>query len=83
MPDGRSQSQNLFPLRSEQLQIELAADQRSERWMVALLAWHIKPLVGEIPDAWREAKAQQMAERKNMIGKTSRVGVMFKRVRSR
>jgi len=51
--------------------------------MVALLAWHIKPLVGEIPDAWREAKAQQMAERKNMIGKTSRVGVMFKRVRSR
>jgi hypothetical protein len=83
VPDGRSQSQNLFPLRSEQLQIELAADQRSERWMVALLAWHIKPLVGEIPDAWREAKAQQMAERKNMIGKTSRVGVMFKRVRSR
>ena len=77
VPDARSQSQNLFPLRSEQLQIELAADQRSERWMVALLAWHIKPLVGKIPNAWREAKAQQMAERKNMIGKTSRVGVMF------
>ena len=44
VPYGRSQSQNLFPLRSDQLQIELAADQRSERWMVALLAWNIKSL---------------------------------------
>jgi hypothetical protein len=35
--------------------------------MVALLAWHKKPLVGKIPDAGHEAKAQQMTERKGVI----------------
>ena len=77
VPDGRCESQNLFPLRSDQFQIQLAPDQRSERRVVALLSWHIKPLVGEIPDAGRKAKAQQVAERKDMIGKAGRVGVVL------
>ena len=65
------------PLCSDQLQIELAADQRSERWVVALPAWHIEPLVGEIADAGRETKAQQMTECKDVIGEAGGVGVML------
>ena len=79
VPDGRGQSQNLFPLRSDQFQIGFAADQRSERWMVALLAWYIEPLVCEVADAGRETKAQQMAECKDVIGEASGVGVMLLR----
>jgi len=45
--------------------------------MVPLLAWHIEPLVGEIADARRETKTQQVAERKNVIGETRRFGVML------
>ena len=45
--------------------------------MIALLAGHIKPLVGEITDAGRETKAQQMAERENVIGESGRIGVVF------
>jgi hypothetical protein len=77
VPDGRGQSQNLFPLCSDQLQIELAANQRSERRMVALLAWHIEPFVGEIADAGSKTKAQQVTERKDVIGETRRIGVML------
>jgi hypothetical protein len=76
VPDGRSQSQDLFPLRSDQLQIELAADQRSERWMIALLARHIQPLIGEIADAGCEAESQQMAECKDVIREARRIGVV-------
>ena len=45
--------------------------------MVALLAWHIEPLVGGIADAGRETKAQKVAERKDVIGEASGVGVML------
>ena len=45
--------------------------------MFVLLAWDIKPLVGEIADAGREAESQQAAERKDMIGEAGRVGVVL------
>jgi hypothetical protein len=77
MPDGASQSQDLLPLRSDQLQTELAADQRSERRVIALLARHAKPLVGEIADAGRKAESQQMAERKEVLGEAGSVGVVL------
>ena len=77
VPDGCSEPQNLFPLGSDQFEVQLAADQRSERGVIALLAGHIKPLVGEITDAGRETKAQQMAERENVIGESGRVGVVL------
>ena len=77
VPDGCGESQDLFPLRSDQFEVQLAADQRRERWMVALLARHIEPLVGEVADAGRKAKSQQMAERKDVIGEAGCVGVVL------
>jgi hypothetical protein len=52
-------------------------DQRSERWVVALLALHIKSLVGEIADARCEAESQKVAERKDVIGEAGSVGVVL------
>ena len=57
VPDRSCQSQDLFPLHSDQFQIEPAPDQRSEGRMIPLFPWHIKPLVAEIPYAGRKAKA--------------------------
>ena len=37
----------------------------------------VQPFVGEVPNAWREAETQQIAERKNMVGKPCGVCVMF------
>ena len=74
---GRSQSKNLFSLRSDQLQIELAADQRSQRWVVALFAGYIDPLVSKVANAGCETKAQRMAECKDVIGEASGIGVML------
>ena len=45
--------------------------------MVALLAWYIEPLVCKVADAGRETKAQEMTERKDVIGEASDVGVML------
>jgi hypothetical protein len=45
--------------------------------VVALLARHINPLVGEIADAGRKAKAQQMTERKDMVDEAGGIGVML------
>jgi hypothetical protein len=45
--------------------------------VLALLARHIKPLVGEITDARCEAKALQMTERKDVIGEARCVGVVL------
>ncbi len=59
VPDGRSQSQYLFPLRSDQLQIELAANQRSQCWVIALLSRYVEMLVGEVADARRETEASR------------------------
>lgn len=61
MPYGRGEPKYFIPLCSDQFEVQLAADQRSERWLIALLARHIKPLVGEIADAGCEAESQQMA----------------------
>jgi hypothetical protein len=43
VPDGCSESTCFLPLRSNQFEVELAADQRSECWMVALLARNTSP----------------------------------------
>jgi hypothetical protein len=64
VPDGCGESEDFVPLCSDQFEVELAADQRCERWMVALLARDIEPLVSKIADAGRKAKSQQMAQRK-------------------
>ena len=45
--------------------------------MLALLARHIKPLVGEIADAGRKTEAQQMTEGKDVIGEAGSVGVVL------
>ena len=77
VPDRCGESEDLIPLRSDQLEVELTADERRERWMVALLARNIEPLVGEVADAGRETKSQQMTERKDMIGEACGVGVVL------
>src|SRR5258708_3909451 len=75
VPDGSGESQNLFPLCPHQFQIQFAPDQWSERRVVAFFSGHIEPLVGEVPDAGRKAKAQQVAESKHMIGEAGCVGI--------
>jgi hypothetical protein len=77
VPNGCGESKHFLPLRSDQFEVEFAADQRSERWVVSLRAWHIEPLVGEVADSGREAEAQHMAERKDMIGEACGVGVVL------
>ena len=42
-----------------------------------LLARNIESLVSEVADAGREAEAQQMAERKDVIGEACGVGVVL------
>lgn len=75
--NGRAEPKYFLPLCSDQFEVELTADQGSERRMLALLAWHRKPLVGEIADAGRKAEAQQMTERKDVIGEAGSVGVVL------
>ena len=77
VPDGRGESKYFLPLRSDQFEVELVANQRSECWMVPLFARNIEPLVSEVADAGREAEAQQMAERKDAIGEACGVGVVL------
>jgi hypothetical protein len=48
VPDGCGESKYFLLLRSNQFEVELAADQRSECWMVPLLARNIEPLVSEV-----------------------------------
>jgi hypothetical protein len=77
VPNGRAEPKYFLPLCSDQFEVELVADQGSEGRMLALLARHIKPLVGEIADAGRKAEAQQMTERKDVIGEAGSVGVVL------
>ncbi len=37
----------------------------------------MEPFVGKIADAERETKTKQVAERKDVIGETRRIGVLF------
>jgi hypothetical protein len=40
----------------------------------------VEPAVGQVGDPWREAEAQQAAEREHVVGDTAAVGVMDRAV---
>jgi hypothetical protein len=75
--DGSGEAQDLLPLRFNQQKVELAPNKRSESRMIALLPRYIEPLVGKVTNARCEAKAQKMAECKDVVGKTARIGVVL------
>ncbi len=60
MSDGSGEAQDLFPLRADQFQVELAPNERSEGRMIALLTRYIEPLVGQVTNTRCEAEAQKM-----------------------
>lgn len=59
------------------LDVERAADHRFQRAICGITLWDIVLGVTHVPDARREPEAQQMHQRKDVIGEACRVGVAF------
>jgi hypothetical protein len=59
------------------LHVDAAADQSGERRVGLGVAMDIQALVGQITDAGRKAKAQQVHQAEHMVGEPGRVGVVL------
>ena len=64
-------------MRADMLHIGVAAYQPGERRVLLCVAVDIQPLIGQVADAGRNAKARQVLRREQMIGKTRRIGIVF------
>ena len=77
MPNGRGQAQDFIPVGADVFSVDRAAHERRQRRIIALFPWDKEALVGQVTDARREPEAQQVHQSENVIGETSRVGVVL------
>jgi hypothetical protein len=75
--NGCSQPQDLAELLFDDLRIDGAADHGAKCQPLRRLARHIKTFVRQVAYAMREAKAKQVTESKDVIGKAGGIGVVF------
>ena len=61
---------------ANRLGVDTAADQWRQAGVVGGFVETIQPVIGQVADARGEAKAQQMTEGKDVIGKTGGIGVV-------
>ena len=74
--DRCRQPEDVIPMSPDQHLVDSARDERLQRWPSGGGAKRIKPTVMEIGNARREAKAQEVAERKHVVGNSATVGVV-------
>ena len=77
LPDGGRQTQDFIPMGADGLGIDPAPDERRERRVITGLAGDEQPLVGQVADAWREAKPEQVHQREDVVGEARRVRVVL------
>ena len=64
-------------MRTDVLGVDRAPDERRECRVIARLSGDEQPLVGQVADARREAEAQQVHQREDVVGEAGRVGVVL------
>ena len=75
-PDRGGDPQDFRPVGADQRDVDAAGDQRFERRIGRRLGEAVEPAVLQIRDARRELKAEQGAEREDVIGIAAAVGVV-------
>jgi hypothetical protein len=75
--DRRGQPQDFIPMGADMLDVERAADHRLERVIGGFALGDVELGVAQVADARREAEAQQVHQRKDVIGEARRVGVVL------
>ena len=75
--DRGGQSQDFVPMGADMLDVERAANHRLEGVIDGFALGDVELDVAQVADARCESKAQQMHQRKNVIGEARRVGVVL------
>jgi hypothetical protein len=75
--DRRCETKDLVPVRADGFQVDGPADHRRKRLVLHLAVWKVELCVAQIPDARREAEAEQVHEDEDVIGEASGIRVVL------
>ena len=71
------QPQDFVPVGADVFDVERAADPRFQCLVGGIALWNVELGVAQVTDARREAEAQQVHQREDVIGEARRVGVVL------